>query len=87
MPTQIGGGRFITSGSILIKPVARWLIYSNAPDPASERLTGITMQILGATSRRRMRIPGEVGRRFRNEVGHCFRSDVGHSDLKSATPI
>jgi hypothetical protein len=32
-----------------------------------------------------VRIPGEVGHRFRNEVGHWFRFDLGHSDLKSAT--
>jgi len=34
-----------------------------------------------------LRIPGEVGRRFRNEVGHWFRSDLGPSDLKSATRV
>ena len=32
-----------------------------------------------------LRIPGEVGHRFRDEAGHRFRRDVGHSDLKSAT--
>jgi hypothetical protein len=41
-----------------------------------------------------LRIPGQVGHRFRFEVGRCFRFEAGHlfrrkpatdSDLKSAT--
>ena len=36
----------ITSGAILIRPAAKWTTYTNAWSAASERLTGITREML-----------------------------------------
>jgi hypothetical protein len=50
-PTELGWAIFseddsITSGGCLIRPAAKWTIYGNAWSPASERLTGISQQML-----------------------------------------
>jgi hypothetical protein len=50
-PTEIGWAMIsedgsVESGSCLIRPTARWRMYSNAWSAASERLTGITKEIL-----------------------------------------
>lgn len=50
-PTEIGWAMFredgsIESGSCLIQPTAKWLRYRNAWNPAAERLTGITKEML-----------------------------------------
>jgi hypothetical protein len=50
-PTEIGwalvrDGGAAESGSVLIRPPARWTMYTNAWSPASETLTGITREML-----------------------------------------
>jgi hypothetical protein len=50
-PTEIGwcllhDDGSITSGACLIRPAARWTIYGNAWSPVSERLTGISQEML-----------------------------------------
>jgi len=50
-PTEIGwclphDDGSITSGACLIRPAAKWTTYTNAWSPASERLTGITREML-----------------------------------------
>ena len=78
-PTEIGWAIIqddgsITSGACLIRPTAKWTVYSNAWSSASERLTGITTSMLdrdGLT-------PGEAVERF--------LADVGDRDLYSDEP-
>lgn len=50
-PTEIGWAILhddgtVTSGACLIRPTARWTMYSNAWSPASERMTGISQEML-----------------------------------------
>jgi len=50
-PTEIGWAMInddgsITSGACLISPAAKWTTYGNAWSAASERLTGITREML-----------------------------------------
>jgi hypothetical protein len=51
-PTEIGwcllhdDGSISTSGACLIHPTAKWTVYGNAWSPVSERLTGISQEML-----------------------------------------
>ena len=50
-PTEIGWALLhddgtVTSGGCLIRPAAKWTMYASAWSPASERLTGITREML-----------------------------------------
>lgn len=50
-PTELGWAIInddgsITSGACLIRPTAKWTTYGNAWSPTSERLTGITKEML-----------------------------------------
>src|SRR5689334_12673109 len=50
-PTEIGWAFVaesgpVVSGSCLIRPPAKWTVYSNAWSAVSERLTGITREML-----------------------------------------
>jgi DNA polymerase III epsilon subunit-like protein len=69
-PTEIGWAIIREDGSVrsnacLIKPPAKWTIYRNAWSPASERLTGITRDMLD----REGLPPGEAMRRFLDGIG------------------
>jgi DNA polymerase III epsilon subunit-like protein len=69
-PTEIGWALIdddgpITSGACLIRPAAKWTIYANAWSATSERLTGITRQMLDRDGLP----PSEALTRFLNAVG------------------
>ena len=69
-PTEIGWAVVhedgaITSGSCLIRPPAKWTMYANAWSAASERLTGITREMLDRDGLP----PGEALTRFLDAVG------------------
>ncbi len=69
-PTELGWAMVDEDGSVesssrLIKPPSQWTIYANAWDPASERLTGITREML----ERDGVAPSEAMRRFLTAVG------------------
>ena len=70
-PTEIGwatlrdDGTISTSGAVLIRPTARWTMYSNAWSPASERLTGISQEMLDRDGLS----PREAAERFLEAVG------------------
>lgn len=69
-----GHERRIHTGACLIRPLAKWLRVSNAWDPVSERLTGITKDML----EREGISPADAIIRF--------LSEVGNSDLFSDEP-
>jgi DNA polymerase III epsilon subunit-like protein len=69
-PTEIGWAILhddgsITSGACLIRPPAKWTMYANAWSPASERLTGITREMLDRDGVS----PREAVERFLEAVG------------------
>jgi hypothetical protein len=69
-PTEIGWAVVLAdgpvkSGSCLIKPTARWTVYANAWSAASERLTGITREMLDQDGLP----PREALQRFLEAVG------------------
>jgi hypothetical protein len=69
-PTEIGWAVVLSDGSVksgscLIKPTARWTIYANAWSAASERLTGITREMLDQDGLP----PREALQRFLEAVG------------------
>jgi hypothetical protein len=70
-PTEIGWAVVredgsIDSGACLIRPTARWMVHSNAWSAASERLTGITKELLD----REGSAPRDAIRRFLETVGN-----------------
>jgi hypothetical protein len=70
-PTEIGwcllrdDGTIDTSGACLIRPAAKWTTYGNAWSRASERLTGITREMLDHDGLS----PGDAVERFLEAVG------------------
>ena len=69
-PTEIGWAIIdddgsITSGASLIRPAAKWTTYGNAWSPASERLTGISQEMLDRDGLS----PREAMERFLDVVG------------------
>jgi hypothetical protein len=69
-PTEIGWAIVqedgsVESGACLIRPPAKWTIYRNAWNPASERLTGITREMLDRDGVP----PSEAMRRFLHAIG------------------
>jgi len=70
-PTEIGwallndDGTISTSGACLIRPTAKWTTYANAWSAASERLTGITRDMLDRDGVS----PREAAERFLAAVG------------------
>ena len=69
-PTEIGWAIVcddgsVESGSCLIKPPAKWTMYRNAWSTASERLTGITRDMLDRDGVP----PSEAMRRFLDAIG------------------
>lgn len=69
-PTELGWAIIKEDGSVessscLVKPLAKWTLYKNAWDQASERLTGITQEMLERDGLN----PGEVMARFYRGVG------------------
>jgi DNA polymerase III epsilon subunit-like protein len=70
-PTEIGwallhdDGSITTSGACLIRPAAKWTIYTSAWSAASERLTGISQEMLDRDGLP----PREAAARFLEAVG------------------
>src|SRR5258707_15726469 len=69
-PTEIGWAIIVEDGSVesgscLIRPPAKWTTYGNALSPASERLTGITREMLDSDGLP----PSEALKRFLDAVG------------------
>ena len=69
-PTEVGWALIhengsVESGSCLIRPPAKWKMYENAWNPASERLTGITKSMLDRDGVS----PREALKRFLDAVG------------------
>jgi DNA polymerase III epsilon subunit-like protein len=70
-PTEIGwcllqdDGSISTSGACLIRPAGKWTTYANAWSPASERLTGISQEMLDRDGVS----PREAMERFLDAVG------------------
>jgi hypothetical protein len=69
-PTEVGWALVrddgsVESGSVLIRPPARWTRYTNAWSPASEALAGITREMLD----REGLPPNDAAKRFLDAVG------------------